>query len=89
MNCLGICEIIAFYMWIFSFKGTARVTLWLWFALDFPAKEYACKAGDPSSIPGLGRSPGERNGYSLRYSCLESSIDRGPWRDIISGLAKE
>ena len=76
-------------MWIFSFKGAARVTLWLWFALDFPAKEDACKAGDPSSIPGLGRSPVEQNGYSLWYSCLESSIDRGPWWDIVSGLAKE
>ena len=35
-------------------------------------KESACKAGDPGSIPGLGRSPGEGKGYPLRYSCLEN-----------------
>ena len=33
-------------------------------------KESACNAEDSSSIPGLGRSPGERNGYLLQYSCL-------------------
>ena len=36
-------------------------------------KESACNAGDLGSIPGLGRSPGERNGYSLQYSGLENS----------------
>ena len=43
-------------------------------------KESACNARDPSSIPGLGKSPGERNGYSLQYSCLENSMDRGAWQ---------
>ena len=36
-------------------------------------------ARDTGSIPGLGRSPGEGNGYLLQYSCLENSIDRGAW----------
>ena len=40
-------------------------------------KEYACKAGDLDSVPGLGRSPGEGNGNPLKYSCLENSMDRG------------
>ena len=40
-------------------------------------KESACSAGDPGSIPGLGRSPEEGNGYSLQYTCLKNSIDRG------------
>ena len=31
------------------------------------------------SIPGLGRSPGEGNGNSLQYSCLENPMDRGTW----------
>ena len=48
---------------------------------DFPggsdAKESACKAEDPGSIPGLGRSPGEGNGNPSQYSCLEKSMDRG------------
>ena len=33
---------------------------------------------DVGSIPGSGRSPGERNGYPLQYSCLENPMDRGP-----------
>ena len=37
-------------------------------------KASACKAGDPGSIPGLGRSPGEGNGNPLQYSCLENPI---------------
>ena len=41
-------------------------------------KESVCNAGDLGSIPGL-RFPGEVNGYPLQYSCLEDSMDRGPW----------
>ena len=41
------------------------------------SKEFACNAGDPSLIPGLGRSPGERNGNPLQYSYPENSMDRG------------
>ena len=40
-------------------------------------KAPACNEGDPGSIPGLGRSPGEGNGNPLQYSCLENSMDRG------------
>ena len=36
-------------------------------------------AGDPGSIPGAGRSPGEGNGNPLQYSCLENPMDRGAW----------
>ena len=42
--------------------------------------ESACNAGDLSSIPGLGRSPGGRPGNPLQYSCLENPVDRGAWR---------
>ena len=42
-------------------------------------KESTCSTGDPSLIPGLGRSPGEGNGYPLQYSCLENSMDREAW----------
>jgi len=31
-------------------------------------------------VPGLGRSPGEENGYPLQYSCLENSMDRETWQ---------
>ena len=40
-------------------------------------KESTCGVGDPGSIPGLGRSPGEGNGYPPQYSCLENFMDRG------------
>ena len=40
-------------------------------------KESACNSGDLGLISGLGRSPGEGNGYPLQYSCLENSMDRG------------
>ena len=42
-------------------------------------KESACNAGDLGLIPGVGRSPEERSGYPLQYSCLENPVDRGAW----------
>ena len=50
--------------------------------------ESACSAGDPCSIPGLGRSPGEGNGYPLQYSCLGNPMDRGAWWATVHGVAK-
>ena len=43
------------------------------------SKESTCNAGDLGSIPGLGRSPGEGQGYPLQYSGLENSVDYNPW----------
>ena len=51
-------------------------------------KETACNARHPSSIPGLGRSPGEGDGYWLQYSCLENSMDRGAWWATVRRVAK-
>ena len=51
-------------------------------------KESACNAGDPGSIPGLGRSPGEGNGNPLQYSCLENLMDRGAWWATVHGVAR-
>ena len=53
------------------------------------AKGFACNAGDPGLIPGLGRSPGEGNDYSLQYSCLGNPIDRGAWRATVHWGCKE
>ena len=47
------------------------------------AKEFTCNAGDLGSISGLGRSPGEGNGYPLQRSGLENSMDF-----IVHGVAK-
>ena len=52
------------------------------------SKESACDAGDLGSIPGSGRSSGERNGNPLQYSCLESSMDRGAWWATVHGVTK-
>ena len=51
-------------------------------------KESACIAGDLNLIPGLGRSPGEGNGYPLQYSHLENSRDRAAWQATIHGVTK-
>ena len=56
---------------------------------DFPGgsdgKASVYNVGDPGSIPGWGRSPGEENGNPLQYSCPENPMDGGalvgysPW----------
>ena len=52
------------------------------------SKESACNAGDPGSIPGSGRFPGEENGYPLQYSCLEDSMSGGTWQATVHGVTK-
>ena len=51
-------------------------------------KEYASNAGDPGSVPGWWRSPGEENGNPLQYSCLENFMGRGAWRAAVHGVAR-
>ena len=45
-------------------------------------------AEDLGSVPGLGRSPGEGNGYPLQDSCLENSMDREAWWAAAHGVTK-
>ena len=60
--------------------------------LGFPGgsagKESSCNAGYPGSVPGLGRSPGEGNGYPLQYSFLENPMDRGAWKAPVLWVTK-
>ena len=62
-------------------------------SLGFPggsdSKESAYNAGDLGSIPGLGRSPGEGNGYPLQDSCSENPMDRGAWWATVHGVTKK
>ena len=51
-------------------------------------KASACNVGDPSSIPGSGRSPGEGYGNPLHYSCLENPVDGGTWWATVHGITK-
>ena len=67
MSFSGIIKLVHFYYW------TQNIIF---------GKESTCNTGDirdPSSIPGLGRSPGEGNGNPLQYSCMENFMDRGAW----------
>ena len=60
--------------------------------LGFPhssvGKESVCNAGEPASIPGSGRSPGEGNGNPLQYSCLEIPMGRGTWWATVHGVTR-
>ena len=62
------------------------------YVIGFPggsdSKEPTCQSRRPGSIPGSGRSPGERNGNPLQYSCLENPMDRGAWWTTAHGVAK-
>ena len=61
-------------------------------SLDLPGdsdgNEFVCNAGDPGSVPGSGRAPGEGKGNPLHYSCLENSMDRGAWWATVHGVSK-
>ena len=49
-------------------------------------KNPPANARDAGSIPGLGRSPGEGNGYPLQYSCLGNPMDGGAWPATVHGV---
>ena len=51
-------------------------------------KNPPANAGDAGSVLGWGRSPGVENGNPLQCSCLETSMDRGPWQAAVHGVAK-
>ena len=53
---------------------------------DSKAADY--NVGDPGSIPGVGRSPGEGNGNPVLDSCLENPMDGGAWLVTVHGVAK-
>ena len=48
----------------------------------------AVASGDASSVPGLGRSPGEGDGNRLQYSCLENPMGRRAWRATVQRVSK-
>ena len=51
-------------------------------------KESACNAGDPGSILGSGRSPGEGSGNPLYSACLGNLMDRGAWQATVHGITR-
>ena len=69
------------FMGLIRFKGG--------FPRGSASKESACNAGDPSSISGSGRSPGEGNGCSLQYAYLENSMESySPWGRKLSDMTE-
>ena len=66
-----------------------KLLWWLNQVKNPPAmQETAYNVGDPSSIPGSGRSPGIGNGNPLKYSCLENPMGRGAWLGIVHGVIR-
>ena len=51
-------------------------------------KESACNVGDPGSVSGSERSPGDGNGCSLQDSCLDNPMDRRAWWATVHGVTK-
>ena len=84
---------IALTRWTFSGKVMSLLFNMLFrlvmsFSGDSDGKASAYNAGDPGSIPGSGKSPGEGNGNPFQYSCLENPMDRGAWWATVHGVAK-
>ena len=74
--CIFHLEYLLFLCWLYS------CFLYMGFPCGLAGKESACNMGDLGSIPGLGKSPGEGNGYPLQDSCLENFMG------CIHGLTK-
>ena len=70
-----VTNILRFKGFTISIEGASQVVLMV---NNSPAT--AGDIRDTCSIPGLGRSPGERKGNPLHYSCLETPMDRGAWQ---------
>ena len=71
-----------------SFSMSFHLCINVGLPLGSDGKVSACNAGDPGSIPGSGRSPGEGNGNPLQCSCLQNSMDGEAWWVTVHGVAK-
>ena len=83
------------WLWLYgplSAKWSLLFNMLSGLVMGFPSgsdsKESTCNAGDWSSIPELGRSPGEGNSHPLQYFCLENSIGREAWWATLHGVTK-
>ena len=89
--CLQCLQVTVLFFYWFLYGICSHLTcgeVFVGFFGGLGGKESACSAGDPGSVLGSGRFPGEGNGYPLQYSCLENSMDRGAWQAIVHGVAK-
>ena len=77
----------------FSFYGDVlKIDFSKYSQRDFPGgllvKNPAASAGEAGSIPGSGRSPGERHGNPLQFSYLENPLDRGTWGATVHRVSR-
>ena len=91
----AVCRHTSPHFWIpshlghhIALSGVPWATQWGGFLHNSAGEESTCNSGDPGSVPGLGRSPGEGNGSPLQYSCLKNTMDRGAWRATVCGVAR-
>ena len=77
--CVCVCVCVCIWTQLYDLWGFLCVS---------DGKESTCNAGGLDSIPGLGRSHGEGNGYPLQYSYLENPMDTGAWQATVHGAAK-
>ena len=79
-------------IWSHAYMIDVFTFLCIFYTSGFPGgsdgKESTLNVGNPSLIPGSGRSPGEGNGNQLQYSCLEVSMNRGACRATVYKVTK-
>ena len=86
---LPVLQLQVFFLyWLISintytYSGASQVAL---VVKDPPTN--AGNVRDAGSMPGSGRAPGGGHGNPLQYSCLENPMDRGAWRGMVHGVAK-
>ena len=73
---------------IYYGKEPEKVYINMGFPGGSDSRDSACNTGDPGSVPGLGRSPGEGNVNPLQHSCLQNSLGREAFQATIHGVAK-
>ena len=86
---LGLISFRIDWLDLLTVQGTLKSFVEHRFPGGSEVKVSAWNAGDPGSIPGLGRSPGEGNGNPLQYSCLENPTDGGAWWATVHRGRKE
>ena len=97
-NCNEYCYLMSQCLFFLSFLTKLREysskqpsfvgSYWMGFPGGSAGRESSRNAGDLGSIRGLERYPGEGNGHTLLYSCLENSRDRRAWWATVHGVAK-
>ena len=74
--------------WTFGSNDQPVTNIYMGFTDGSVVKSLPANAGDVGLILGSGRSPGERNGNALQYSCLGNTMDKGAWNAIVHAVKR-